>query len=115
MDLFDPRVLSEVEQPPPLLLAQCADARSQALAYIGLSHLHEGDYKVLFAVGEDWDRARFRFTRYQGFFEFGKSLDFTETEVPNGVEYSHHSITLYTTPLGNVKREVISEAEFDAH
>jgi len=84
-------------------------------ATVNLSHLHEGDYKVLFAVGEDWDRARFRFTRYQGFFEFGKSLDFTETELSNGVEYSHHSITLYTTPLGNVKREVISEAEFDAH
>ena len=84
-------------------------------ATVNLSHLHEGDYKVLFAVGEDWDRARFRFTRYQGFFEFGKSLDFTETELSNGVEYSHHSITLYTTPLGNVKREVISEEEFDAH
>jgi hypothetical protein len=46
---------------------------------IYLSHLHEGQYKILFAVGKDWDGERHRFMQDQAFYEFGENLTFNET------------------------------------
>ena len=77
------------------------------------AYIREGSYRVQFAVGDDWDSAVKHFSRDQSFFEFGSGLDFKETQTDEGIEYTEHTITLYTRPDGNVRSEVISEQTFE--
>lgn len=75
-----------------------------------MEHLDPGDYTVVFATGMDWDNEGERFNREPSYFEFGKTLSFTQDET----SYERQTITLHTVPHGNVPRRRISEAEFHA-
>jgi hypothetical protein len=90
------------------------DVFVQGQTKIACEKLRSGAYMVLFAAGEDWNPSTKHFTRHRSFFQFGKSLAFNETQLKDGIEYSHHEITLYTLPGGNVTPEVITESLFDS-
>jgi hypothetical protein len=79
-----------------------------------LDHLAQGNYKVLFATGVDWDNVGERFNRSASYFEFGKLLSFQERSDSQYLHYERHSITLNAVPEGNVRPKPISEAEFHA-
>ncbi len=85
-----------------------------------LTNLPDGDYKLLFAVGEDWDFDSKRFTCKRRASEFDKPLDFNTSTRSVGaagyeVEYKVHEITLNPVPDGNVTTHDISESEFDKY
>ena len=77
-----------------------------------MSHLDQGNYKVLFATGVDWNDTEERFNREASYFEFGKVLSFEESSDSQYLHYGRHSITLNAVPNGNVRAKSISETEF---
>jgi hypothetical protein len=81
---------------------------------IDFENISTGNYRAIFALGEDWDARAATFTRPDGYYEFGKPLSFEETQLPDGIQFSHQEITLNTTFDGNVPRLNISKEEFDA-
>jgi hypothetical protein len=81
---------------------------------VDLEDLSIGSYQARFALGEDWDAQAQAFTRPDGYYEFGKTLVFEETQLSDGIQFSHNEITLNTTLDGNVPRLDISKATFEA-
>jgi len=79
-----------------------------------LDSFSEGAYRVLFSSGTDWDAQLNAFVRNASYQEFGKTLFFSEKQLDDGIEYSHHSITLNAVPDGNVPRVDIDAAKFRA-
>jgi hypothetical protein len=76
----------------------------------------DGDYRLLFVVGEDWDNQAQLFTRPTGVSEFNKRLDFeTRRRYEGDYVYQEHSVmemTLHPVPGGNVKTHSISLEDF---
>lgn len=58
---------------------------------VTLTKLRQGDYKVRFALGTNWDTVRSVFARSQHYFEFGEYLGYEETKLSDGVQYFHHT------------------------
>jgi hypothetical protein len=79
-----------------------------------LDHLTQGNYRVLFTTGVDWDDAGERFNRNASYFEFGKILSYREHSDSEYLHFDRHSITLNAVPHGNVHPKPITEAEFHA-
>ena len=79
---------------------------------VKLTEFMAGAYVVDFAMGTDWDHATGDFTQYANYYEFGKTLYFTEEVDGEGTHYSTHYITLNTDPNGSVQRLGISRERF---
>jgi hypothetical protein len=85
-----------------------------AASQYSLDKFSEGSYRVLFSLGKDWDPEAEVFKQDASYQEFGKILFFSEKELEDGVEYSHHTITLNPVPDGNVPRVDVDAAKFRA-
>ena len=77
-----------------------------------LDKFDEGAYRVLFSLGTDWNPQSNSFNENASYQEFGKILFFSERQLEDGIEYSHHTITLNAVPDGNVHRVDIDAAKF---
>jgi len=83
----------------------------------------DGDYRLLFGTGSDWDDATGFFTRNRACSEFNKPVDFetsTRTERRGWdtyvvTYYSENSITLHPVPDGNARTHDVSESEFQKY
>jgi len=85
----------------------------QAESSFLMEHLDTGRYKIVFAMGMDWNDQAEHFNRDASYFEFGKTLDFKQYQTSDEVHYERHTITLHAVPDGNVRRSN-TEAEFHA-
>jgi hypothetical protein len=86
------------------------DVSVQAKNSFLLDHLDQGNYRVVFATGTDWDSSAEHFRINPNYFEFEKALSFRESSG----SYERDAITLNPVPGGNVRARCISEAEFHA-
>jgi hypothetical protein len=85
----------------------------QAMSNLTISKIPSGEYLLQFSLGRDWDSVRHAFRENQTFSEFGKPLLFSEDRIDeNRTEYSTYKITLHSVPNGNIRRKVITAAEF---
>jgi hypothetical protein len=84
-----------------------------------LPGINEGDYRLLFGIGEDWDQATEFFTRNQAFSEFNKPMDFVTFQEQRGdsiyENYTVMEVTLHPVPGGNIKTHTISAMEFQKY
>jgi hypothetical protein len=84
-----------------------------------LSHIPDGDYRLLFATGEDWDASRVFFSRPKGVSEFSKRLSFETRKRYQGnyvyQEYSVMELTLHPVPQGTAKTHKVSMTEFQKY
>jgi hypothetical protein len=79
-----------------------------------LDRLDRGSYTILFATGFVWNKLTEEFIKEGSYYEFGKTLEFEETNEGNSIHYEHHTITLHPVPLGNVRSKSLTVAEFHA-
>jgi len=86
----------------------------QAEATFLMEQLDPSQYEIVFATGKDWNQQAERFNRNASYFEFGKTLSFTQYQTSDELHYERHTITLNEVPHGNVPRHHITEAEFHA-
>jgi hypothetical protein len=81
-----------------------------------LEHMPDGDFRVIFAAGTDWDAAAGTFTRDKSFAKFDRQLVFVTGERPRGYDvskdYSRFTLTLHSVAQGNDKTTRIGEEEF---
>ena len=77
-----------------------------------LDRIDQGNYRIVFATGLDWDRAAEKFSRGASYFEFGEILSFQEHSDSERLHYERYTITLNPVINGNVRPRPISEAEF---
>jgi len=84
-----------------------------------LSSIPGGDYRLLFATGEDWDSTKTFFSRPKGVSEFSKRLSFETRRRYEGNyvynEYSVMELTLHPVPQGNAKTHRVSMTEFEKY
>jgi hypothetical protein len=76
-----------------------------------ITGIGEGAYLVQFTTGKYWQRGAFLQGRAAS--QFGKAFNFTETRTDEGVEYREITVTLHAVPNGNIRKEAISDREFD--
>jgi hypothetical protein len=84
----------------------------RAMSDVSISKISSGDYILQFATGKDWDVNNLNFRRDVGFAALEKVLSFSERQVPDGIIYSTHRVTLHEVPNGNVHRISITPSEF---
>ena len=81
-----------------------------------IEHIPDGDFRVLFAGGMDWDADVGNFTRDKAFAKFDEALDFVTTRTTKGYEvykkYSVFTLTLHAVLNGNAKTTNVDEEEF---
>ncbi len=79
----------------------------------------DGDYKLMFCSGYDWDKKARCFTRDKRKSKFREPSTFTTTRERTSRGILRHSVilrvTLHRVPHGNAKADPISDAEFDRY
>jgi hypothetical protein len=84
-----------------------------------LANIPDGEYRLLFATGEDWDGEKAFFSRPKGVSEFSKRLSFETRRRYEGNyvydEYSVMTLTLHPVPQGNAKTHAVSMKEFEKY
>ncbi|MGC5010609.1 hypothetical protein ACLQ2R_07585 [Streptosporangium sp. DT93] len=74
--------------------------------------VRDGNYKIYYTFGEDWDSKARTFTRSCDFQQFGKSVRFTTTRTATHIRWSVWTITLHSVVGGNVKPKKINPNDF---
>ncbi|MEU4831019.1 hypothetical protein [Streptosporangium sp. NPDC023615] len=74
--------------------------------------VRDGNYKIYYTFGEDWDSKARTFTRKCDFEQFGKSVRFTTTRTATHIRWSVWTITLHSVIGGNVKPKKINPGDF---
>jgi ribosomal protein S27AE len=81
-----------------------------------LTGINDGNYRLIFGIGEDWDSATQFFTRNQTFSEFDKPMKFAtyNERIGDSIDkkYTLLEVTLHPVLGGNIKTYTISEKEF---
>jgi hypothetical protein len=84
-----------------------------------LTGVPDGNYRLLFGIGEDWDQATEFFTRNQAFSEFNKPMDFVTFQEQRGdsiyKNYTVMEVPPHPVPGGNIRTHSISEKEFQQY
>ena len=92
-----------------------ARARSNAT----VKEIEDGDYRLLFVTGVDWDQGRGCFTREVAFSEFDRSMLYETREQvrDEGVfeEYTIIEVTLHRVSGGNVRTSKMSPEDFNKY
>lgn len=79
---------------------------------VRLNGIPEGDYRVMFTLGTDWDRVQMEFRRDAVYEEFIESLNYHEVEESDGIKYSDYRLTLHKVTHGNAPSRSISRDRF---
>lgn len=72
------KVVDERARHPVVVFYVCAGSTAT------IEHIPDGDFRVIFAVGTDWDSAARTFTRDKSFAKFDEQLAFVTSERPRG-------------------------------
>jgi hypothetical protein len=84
-----------------------------------LTGVPDGNYQLLFGIGEDWDSSTLFFTRSQVFSEFDKPMFLTTFEEKRELsvyeKYTTIEVTLHPVPGGNIRTYSISGKEFQQY
>lgn len=84
-----------------------------------LEGVNDGNYRLIFCIGEDWDQDRAVFTRPKGCSEFEQPMTFTTTsEYRSRAVFKRYSIlevTLNPVPGGNIRTHRLSQQEFEKY
>jgi hypothetical protein len=75
----------------------------------------DGTYRVLFVLGKGWNSQTQSFNKGKSFARFDKSLNFTTTQLGNGIQYKVFKITLHPVVGGNARTSGINEQEFSRY
>ena len=79
-----------------------------------IANVPVGNYRLMFCQGSGWNIGIGRFTCNRACFELNKTLEFNETPLADGVEYSQHTVTLHEVLNGNVTKSGLSTSAFDS-
>ena len=79
---------------------------------VHLTGIPEGDYRVMFTLGTDWDRVKMEFRRDAVYEEFIENLIYHEVEESDGIKYSNYKLTLHKVTYGHAKSRSISRDRF---
>ncbi|GAA3022106.1 hypothetical protein [Streptosporangium longisporum] len=74
--------------------------------------VRDGNYKIFYTFGEDWDAKARTFTRSCDFQQFGKSVRFTTVTTATQIRWSTWRITLHSVVGGNVKPKKVNPGDF---
>ena len=77
-----------------------------------LNSIPDGTYRVIFALGKNWNSQTKSFAKRKSFAKFNKLLDFTTMERSNGIEYKIFKITLHPVAAGKARTRGVDESEF---
>ncbi len=72
----------------------------------------DGAYRVMFDLGEDWERQTERFRHAKPAQRFDDPFAFKTTETSSGWRYTTYEVTLHTVPLGTARTSTLSDSEF---
>lgn len=80
------------------------------------AYIPDGNFRIIFASGTDWDGVVGNFTRDKSFAKFDEDLDFVTTRRTQGDsvyrQYSVFTLTLHRVVNGNAKTTNVGEDEF---
>lgn len=118
-------VINGLDRDAAAKLVNKADNTCEAFFYISANSTYElpgipdGDYRLLFGTGFDWDNSVGFFTRNAGCSEFNKPMDFETRTERRGWDtyliYSTMEITLHAVPDGNARTHDVSATEFQRY
>ncbi|MFI6458067.1 hypothetical protein ACIBF6_41765 [Streptosporangium amethystogenes] len=74
--------------------------------------VRDGNYKVYYTFGEDWDSKARSFTRSCDFEQFGKSVRFRTVYTAAQTRWTNWKITLHSVAGGNVKPKRVKPGDF---
>jgi hypothetical protein len=77
-----------------------------------LNPIPDGTYRVLFALGKNWNPGTQSFAQSKSFAKFDKPLSFTTTQLGNGIQYKVFQITLHPVVGGKARTSGVNEQEF---
>jgi hypothetical protein len=77
-----------------------------------LESIPEGDYRVMFTLGTDWDKEEMKFRRGARYEEFAESLSYRETREAKGIQYASYELTLHPVLEGNARTRSIGPNRF---
>lgn len=81
-----------------------------------VEHIPDGDFRVIFGSGSDWDSSVGTFTREKSFAKFDRELDFVTAQRTQGddvySQYSVFTLTLHRVVHGNATTTNVGEEEF---
>jgi hypothetical protein len=80
-----------------------------------LNSIPDGTYRVIFALGKNWNSQTKSFAKRKSFAKFNKLLDFTTMERSNGIEYKIFKITLHPVAAGKARTRGVDESEFNRY
>ncbi|GAA2855298.1 hypothetical protein GCM10010517_13420 [Streptosporangium fragile] len=76
--------------------------------------VRDGNYKVYYSTGEDWDSRARTFTRTCSFEQFGEPLRFKTRQVGTQISWDNWTITLRSATGGNVRPKTVKPGDFPA-
>jgi hypothetical protein len=80
-----------------------------------LNYIPDGNYQVLFVLGEGWDPNTQSFTTNKYFAKFDQSLNFTTMQLGNSIQYKAFQLTLHPVVNGNAMTSSVNEQEFNSY
>jgi hypothetical protein len=75
----------------------------------------DGNYKVLFVLGNGWNSQTQAFAKNKSFAKFNQLLNFTTMQMAGGIQYRVFKITLHPVVGGKAKTSGVSQKEFDGY
>lgn len=77
-----------------------------------LNPIPDGTYRVIFALGKNWNPKTQSFAQSKSFAKFDKPLNFTTMQLSNGIQYRVFQITLHPVLGGKATTSGVNEQEF---
>jgi hypothetical protein len=77
-----------------------------------VNQIPDGTYRVIFALGKNWNPKTQSFTQSKSFAKFDKPLNYTTMQLGNRIRYRAFRITLHPVPSGKARTSSVNEQEF---
>jgi hypothetical protein len=77
-----------------------------------VNQIPDGTYRVIFALGKNWNPKTQSFTQSKSFAKFDKPLNFTTMQLSDRIQYRVFRITLHPVAGGKARTSGVNEQEF---
>lgn len=87
----------------------------QANSKYSINGIIDGNYRLLFMHGKNWDGKKSTFLVDKSYYQFDDVLNFQTITKYDGIETTIYELTLYPVPQGTAKTSTIPQDEFDKY
>ncbi|WP_404790396.1 hypothetical protein [Altericista sp. CCNU0014] len=80
-----------------------------------VNQIPDGTYRVIFALGKNWNPKTQSFTQSKSFAKYDKSLNYTTMQFSDQIQYKAFRITLHPVTGGQARTSGVNEQEFKSY